>query len=46
VLRESPDGYQHFLRRNLQSRRVEVIDELGEPTRRFIAHSTTRRCTL
>lgn len=25
LLRASPDGYRHFLRRNLQSRRVEVI---------------------
>ena len=25
LLRASPDGFQHFLRRNLQSRRVEVI---------------------
>ncbi len=26
VLRESPQGYQHFLRRNMASRRAEVID--------------------
>jgi hypothetical protein len=25
LLRASPDGFQHFFRRNLQSRRVEVI---------------------
>jgi hypothetical protein len=25
LLQSSPDGFQHFLRRNLQCRRVEVI---------------------
>ncbi len=31
VLRESPRGYQHFLRRNLNSRRAEVIDGVWRP---------------
>ena len=31
LLQASPDGYQHFLRRNLQSRRVEVIDGEWRP---------------
>jgi hypothetical protein len=31
LLRASPDGFQHFLRRNLQSRRVEVIDGEWRP---------------
>ncbi len=31
VLRESPRGYQHFLRRNLSSRRAEVIDGEWRP---------------
>jgi dipeptidase len=26
LLRSSPEGYQHFLRRNYKSRRAEVID--------------------
>ena len=26
LLRTSPDGFEHFLRRNLASRRVKVID--------------------
>ena len=31
VLRASPDGYRHFLKRNLHSRRVEVIDGEWRP---------------
>jgi hypothetical protein len=31
VLRESPSGYQHFLRRNMASRRAEVIDGVWRP---------------
>jgi len=31
LLRESPQGYEHFLRRNLESRRVEVIDGVWRP---------------
>jgi hypothetical protein len=31
VLRESPRGYEHFLRRNLNSRRAEVIDGVWRP---------------
>ena len=31
LLRESPHGYEHFLRRNLESRRVEVIDGVWRP---------------
>ena len=31
VLRESPHGYRHFLRRNLDSRRAEVIDGVWKP---------------
>ena len=31
ALRESPRGYQHFLRRNLNSRRAEVIDGVWRP---------------
>jgi hypothetical protein len=31
VLRASPRGYQHFLERNLHSRRVEVIDGEWRP---------------
>mgnify|MGYP001103940479 CR=1 FL=1 len=31
VLRESPRGYQHFLRRNLNARRAEVIDGVWRP---------------
>ena len=26
LLRSSPEGYQHFLKRNTRSRRVQVID--------------------
>ena len=31
VLRESPQGYRHFLHRNLASRRTEVIDGVWRP---------------
>ena len=31
VLRGSPHGYRHFLERNLNSRRVEVIDGVWRP---------------
>ena len=31
LLRESPDGYRHFLCRNMASRRVEVIDGVWQP---------------
>jgi|GEM_PF-1529568 len=31
VLRSSPSGYQHFLRRNMASRRAEVIDGVWRP---------------
>jgi len=31
VLRASPHGYRHFLKRNLYSRRVEVIDGEWRP---------------
>ena len=31
VLLASPDGYQHFLKRNMHSRRVEVIDGEWRP---------------
>ncbi len=31
LLETSPDGWSHFLRRNLQSRRVEVIDGKWRP---------------
>jgi hypothetical protein len=31
LLRASPDGFQHFFRRNLQSRRAEVIDGEWRP---------------
>ncbi len=31
ILRESPGGYQHFLRRNLSLRRAEVIDGVWRP---------------
>jgi hypothetical protein len=31
VLCESPSGYQHFLRRNMASRRAEVIDGVWKP---------------
>ncbi|HPM81409.1 MAG TPA: hypothetical protein PLF81_11955 [Candidatus Anammoximicrobium sp.] len=31
VLRQSPHGYQYFLRRNLASRRAEVIDGVWKP---------------
>jgi hypothetical protein len=31
VLCESPSGYQHFLRRNMASRRAEVIDGVWRP---------------
>ena len=31
VLRQSPHGYQHFFRRNLESRRAEVIDGVWRP---------------
>lgn len=31
VLRESPSGHQHFLRRNMASRRAEVIDGVWRP---------------
>ena len=38
LLRSSPDGWDHFLRRNMASRRVEVIDGKWQPVsadRRF-----------
>ena len=38
LLRSSPDGWEHFLRRNMASRRVEVIDGKWQPVsadRRF-----------
>ena len=31
VLRKSPRGYRHFLRRNLVSRRAEVVDGVWRP---------------
>ena len=31
LLRESPQGYEHFVRRNLESRRVEVVDGVWRP---------------
>lgn len=31
LLRSSPDGLRHFLRRNMTSRRVEVIDGMWRP---------------
>lgn len=31
LLRASPRGYRHFLKRNLNSRRVEVIDGVWRP---------------
>ena len=31
LLRESPHGYEHFVRRNLESRRVEVVDGVWRP---------------
>ena len=31
VLRQSPHGYRHFLRRNMTSRRAEVIDGVWRP---------------
>jgi hypothetical protein len=31
LLSESPHGYEHFLRRNLESRRVEVVDGVWRP---------------
>lgn len=31
VLCQSPRGYQHFLRRNMASRRAEVIDGVWRP---------------
>lgn len=31
LLQASPKGFQHFLRRNLQSRRAEVIDGQWRP---------------
>ena len=31
LLQASSDGYQHFLRRNLKSRRVKVIDGQWHP---------------
>ena len=31
LLQASPDGFQHFLRRNLQSRRAEVINGEWRP---------------
>jgi len=31
VLRESPEGYRRFLKRNMRSRRVEVIDGEWKP---------------
>ena len=31
VLRKSPRGYRHFLRRNLVARRAEVIDGVWRP---------------
>jgi len=31
VLSASPRGYQHFLRRNVHSRRAEVIDGVWRP---------------
>jgi hypothetical protein len=37
VLCASPKGYQHFLRRNMQSRRAEVIDGVWRPV-------STARC--
>ncbi len=40
VLRESPDAYQHFLRRNMRSRRVKVIDG------KYIPVSPARRAQL
>jgi hypothetical protein len=40
VLCASPEGYRHFLRRNLTSRRVEVIDGKWRPV------SAARRAQL
>lgn len=40
VLCASPEGFQHFLRRNLTSRRVEVIDGKWRPV------SAARRAQL
>ena len=31
LLQSSPDGYQHFIRRNMASRRVEVVDGEWKP---------------
>lgn len=34
LLRASPDGFQHFFRRNLQARRVEVVHGEWRPVSR------------
>lgn len=31
ILMSSPDGYRHFVRRNMESRRTEVIDGQWRP---------------
>ena len=37
LLRASPEGYQHFLRRNYASRRTEIVDG------RYVPESPDRR---